>query len=202
MEELDQEKMKMLLEQMNRGPDRSKPVGQQSVGGGVFAPAKTDMGPVGAMSKGVGAINPVAGAASDALLGAVEGASGAIGGVLAAPGRLMSGVGRAIKGLRPFPSGPSRPAPNLSGFSNGMGQLGEMVKSSPPTPQAPPAAPPQAAPGPGFDRDYESRMLEAIQAAPPGYTGAGPQTGIDEEKRRQELLNQYNPYGRRGINPG
>lgn len=192
----------MLLEQMNRSPDRSKPVGQQSMGGGVFAPAKTDTGPVGAMAKGVGQINPVAGAASEALLGAVDGASGAIGGVLAAPGRVVGGLGRAIKGLRPFPSSGSRPAPNLSGFSNGMGQLGEMVKSSPPTPQAPPVAPPQAAPGPDFDRDYESRMLEAIQAAPPGYTGAGPQTGIDEERRRQELLNQYNPYAKRGINPG
>jgi len=238
---LDEEKIRMLLEQMNSKPDQSKPLGQQSMGGGAFGPAKTDMGPLGSMAKGVGQINPLAGAASEALLGANDAVSGAIGGVLAAPGRLMAGAGRAIKGLRPFPNkNPTSPPRGVGGFGDLMGALVSQANNPPaPADAAPPPAmdarrmdsadwkpSPEAnriaiasaiSPGAGmsqwggeinaeadknFDRNLEAKTIDAIVGAPPGHMGKPSPQMSEEERRRQELMNQYNPYARRGINPG
>ena len=237
--ESENDKLKMLIEQMNK-QQQAKPLGQQSMGGGLFAPSKTDMGPIGGMADAVGQINPIAGAASKALLGGVEGASGAIGGILAAPGRLISGAGRALKGLRPFPDqkGASSSAGSkmLGGGADLIGALVNQAGSTSASSQPPPSlsAPQQgsadwkpspeanriaiaSAISPGAGLSQWSGEIGPEQTRPPqGVGGFGEklpasdgqaaktrqQILAEEERRRQELMNQYNPYARRGINPG
>ena len=50
------------------------------------------------------------------------------------------------------------------------------------------------APAPKSYEELERREIPQLPVSPGGRP--------DDEKRRRELLNQYNPYGRRGINPG
>lgn len=143
--EQDNDKIKMLLEQMNKQQQQAKPLGQQSMGGGLFAPSKTDMGPIGGMADAVGQINPIAGAASKALLGANEAVSGAIGGVLDAPFRAIERVGRSIKGLRPIPPGERNGASSsagskmLGGGADLMGALVNQAGSTSASSQPPPS---------------------------------------------------------------
>ena len=244
MESSDSEndKIKMLLEQMNKQQQQAKPLGQQSMGGGLLAPSKTDMGPIGGMADAVGAINPIAGAASKALLGGVEAASGAIGGVLDAPFRAIERIGRSIKGLRPIPPGDRAGAQSSAGskmLGGGADLVGALVKqagSTSASSQPPPSlSEPQqgsadwkpspeanriaiaSAISPGSGLSQWSGEIGPEQTRPPqGVGGFGeklpPSDGqavktrqqilAEEERRRQELMNQYNPYARRGINPG
>ena len=238
----ESEQIRMLIEQMNK-QQQAKPLGQQSMGGGgILAPSKTDMGPIGGMADAVGMINPIAGAASKALLGGVEAASGAIGGVLDAPFRVMERVGRSIKGLRPIPPGERNGASSsagskmLGGGADLIGALVNQAGSTSASSQPPPSlSEPQVgsadwkpspeanriaiasaiSPGAGLSQ-WSGEIGPEQTRPPPGVGGFGeklpPSDGqavktrqqilAEEERRRQELMNQYNPYARRGINPG
>ena len=193
------ELLKLLSDQMAQ-----KPVGKQSIGGGAFAPVKTDMGPVDDLAKGVGAINPIAGAAAQGLLAVNESASGALGGILAAPGRIASAGLNAIAGIKPKKFGSSGGGPD---FAPMQGALQALMATNKPGMQAAPAGtatadvmpPPHAGPAakaaqPDFDRDAEARRIEAITS---GVGANGAQTtAVDEaEKRRIAELRA------RGINP-
>lgn len=197
----EEDLIKLLSEQMGQ----KKPVGQQSMGGGAFAPVKTDMGPIDDMAKGVGAINPVAGAASQALLGAVDGASGVLGGILAAPGRIASAGLNAIAGIKPKQIS-QRPPPNFGNMQDAIKAVMGAAQSNPGTPPAPAGTatadvmpPPHAGPAAkaaqgDFDRDAGANRISAIVS---GVGANGAQTtAVDEaEKRRIAELKA------RGINP-